>query len=140
MSSLLTFGDARTVLGALAFLVVFVIADLIFLGVIARSFYRAQLGPLLREKFHVPAAILFYLAYTFGVAFFVLAPSRASAWPVTTALINGAALGFTAYATYNLTNMATLKGWPKAMTVLDMLWGTVATALVAALVTMLVLR
>lgn len=123
----------------LGFIIPFVLADLLFLGVLAKKFYRQQLGGLLLERFNVGAALLFYAAYLFGVSVFVLFPALSTDKSgIIGAIWRGAALGFTAYATYNLTNLATLKGWPRLLTVVDIAWGTVATASCAAFAVWLV--
>jgi uncharacterized membrane protein len=84
----------------------------------------------LAEHPNLPAAILFYVLYIAGVLIFAVAPAlRGGGW--TTALLLGAALGFFAYMTYDLTNMATLKVWPVSLAVMDIAWGTLLTSLAA---------
>ena len=110
----------------------FLIIDLLWLGVVARRFYAAQLGPLMRTPINWAAAGGFYLAYVAGVVFFAVAPAlAASSW--TTAAINGALLGLLAYGTYDMTNLATLKGWPLPMSLVDMVWGAVLTSACATI-------
>ena len=108
----------------------FVIVDLIWLAVVAKSFYRAQLQPLIADKFHLPAAGLFYALNPLGLAIFAVWPAmRANAW--SEALTQGALFGFFAYMTYDLTNLATLRNWPLRLTVVDIAWGTLISGLAA---------
>lgn len=112
--------------------------DAVWLTFAADRLYRPNIGPLMLDKFSVPPAALFYLVYIAGILFFAIAPALASGrW--TTALGRGAALGFLAYATYDLTNQATLKGWSSTVTVADLCWGTFVTG-AAASIGFLVLR
>ena len=111
----------------LAALVVLAILDFAWLGLIARDFYVSRLGPLMREQPLWMAAILFYLVHaaaiaTFAVPLALIQPS----WGL--AILYGAALGFCAYAAYDLTNLATLRGWSVTLTVVDLAWGTFVTA------------
>ncbi len=103
--------------------------DGLWLGLVARNFYRQQLGALMAARPNWVAAGLFYLLFAVGVTYFVVDPAIADDQP-TRALWRGALLGLVAYATYDLTNHATIKGWPMMVTVVDMLWGTVMTAVV----------
>lgn len=108
----------------------FLVVDLVWLGLIARSFYREQLGALMLEQINVPAAILFYALYVVGIVIFAVSPAlQAHSWR--TAILFGALFGFFAYATYDLTNLATLRGWPIALVVVDIAWGTFLTAVSA---------
>ena len=84
---------------------------MLWLGVVARGFYRRQLGGLLADQVNWAAAIVFYLLYIAGIVFFVTLPA-ARAGSLARALATGAFFGLVAYATYDLTNLATLKGWP----------------------------
>jgi uncharacterized membrane protein len=114
-----------------ATLMAFVVVDLVWLGVVAKRFYQAQLDGLLAEKYNFGAAALFYLAYPLGVLFFAVVPAFASgSW--LEAAVWGGFLGLFAYGTYDLTNLATLRNWPLRLTVIDVLWGTVLTAFAAA--------
>ncbi|NOT71979.1 MAG: DUF2177 family protein [Hyphomicrobium sp.] len=113
-----------------ATLAVFVLVDLIWLGFVAKDFYRASIGHLMGNGFNLPAAFAFYFIYTAGVLFFAVYPAAdAGSW--TRAAFLGAAFGFFAYATYDLTNMATLKDWPLGITLADMAWGSVLTGIAA---------
>jgi uncharacterized membrane protein len=114
----------------LATVPVFFVIDLVWLGVIARDFYRSQLGSLMADQIVWPVAILFYLLFIAGLIIFAVAPAlEARDW--TRALVLGAGFGFFAYATYDLTNLATLRDWPATLTVIDIGWGTVLGGTVA---------
>ena len=112
-------------------LLVFVTLDLIWLGAVAKLFYRTQLAGLIAVKFNLWAALAFYLVYPLGVVLFAVVPAVSSG-SSTDAAVWGALFGFFAYATYDLTNLATLRDWPVRLTVVDLAWGTVLTALAAA--------
>jgi uncharacterized membrane protein len=106
--------------------------DLVWLSVVARDFYRQHLGHLLSAQVNWGAAILFYLLFIVGIVFFAVRPAL-EAGRATRALLNGALFGLCAYATYDLTNQATMKDWPLIVTVVDLAWGVVLTAAVACL-------
>jgi len=110
---------------------VFFIIDMLWLGFVARSFYQTRLGHLLGDV-NWPAAIIFYLVFLVGLTIFAIYPG-ATVGKVTTALVWGALFGFFTYATYDLTNLATLKDWPLSVVVVDIVWGTVLGASVAGL-------
>lgn len=104
------------------------VLDGLWLGVVAKSFYRDELGGLMRERTNVVAAVLFYVLYIAGVVVLVVRPYDG----VGTAALVGAALGLLAYGTYDLTNMATIDGFTWRVTVVDLMWGAVLTAAVSA--------
>ncbi|MDQ0346606.1 DUF2177 family protein [Ancylobacter vacuolatus] len=107
---------------------VFLALDALWLGFMANRVYRPLIGDLMAEQPNWPPAVLFYLLYVTGVVVFAVQPALASGrW--TTALMLGAFLGLIAYGTYDLTNHATLRNWPAAMTAIDLAWGTFATAM-----------
>ncbi len=109
---------------------VFMAVDMVWLGAIAKGFYRAQLGPLLRPDVNWTAAIIFYLLYITGLVLFVIGPSiEKGSWIY--ALGFGALFGLISYATYDLTNLATLKDWPLVITLVDLAWGAVLGAMVS---------
>jgi uncharacterized membrane protein len=111
---------------------VFFAIDMLWLGVVAKNFYREQIGSLLKTDVNWSAAILFYLVFIAGIVFFVLSPALEKAsWRH--ALFAGAAFGFITYATYDLTNLATMKDWPVLVTVVDLAWGTVLSASVSVI-------
>jgi uncharacterized membrane protein len=104
--------------------------DAIWLSLAANTLYRPLLGDIMAPGFRPAPAILFYLLYVVGIVAFAVNPALASGrW--TNALISGAMLGFFCYATYDLTNQATLKTWSSIVTIVDMAWGTVLTACAA---------
>ena len=110
-------------------LLVFLVMDAIWLGLIAQPFYQAQIGFLLAKKANWAAAGVFYLLYVAGLVFFVVEPAlRTRATPGRAAL-RGAFFGLVAYATYDLTNLATVDRWPIVVTAVDMAWGTALGAL-----------
>ena len=111
--------------------IAFGVLDALWLGNAVPRVYRPMIGELLSDKINVGAAVAFYLIYISGVVFFSVSPAL-QAGSLTTALVNGAALGFLAFATYNLTNQSTLTVWPLRMTIIDMTWGTFATAVASA--------
>lgn len=114
------------------------VLDFVWLGFIAKKLYYGEIGKLLLEKPYMPAAIAFYVIYVIGIVVFVINPALEKQ-SLTHALGYGAILGFLAYATYDLTNWATLKGWSPKIVVIDMLWGAFLTAIVAG-ITYLVVR
>jgi uncharacterized membrane protein len=105
-----------------------VLLDLAWLGLVARGFYDAQMGGLMRPKAHVGAAALFYVLYVAAVMRHAVLPAAGSA----SAARRGAELGFLVYAAYELTNWAVLEGWPPALVPVDLAWGVVLTAVVSA--------
>ena len=116
---------------AIAFPIMLVL-DLLWIGVIGAGFYRSQLGSMLRPDVVWPAALAFYVIYAFAVAFFVLMPSVAMKASLLRVFLVGAFLGLAAYAAYDFTNLATVTGWPLPLTFVDLLWGTLATAVTSA--------
>jgi len=113
-------------------LVAFLFIDFIWLKYIALDFYRAQIGHLMTDKPNLGIALLFYLFYIVGVIILAVNPAlEKGQW--TTAVIYGGLLGFVAYGTYDITNLATLRDWPPIVAVVDIIWGTVLTASVAVI-------
>ena len=111
--------------------VVMITIDLIWLGVIAKPLYRDGIGHLMSESPNIPAALLFYLMFPCGLIIFAVVTNAGSPeWTKT--LVAGALFGLFTYATYDLTNLATLKGWPIGLAALDMAWGTLVSAVSAA--------
>jgi uncharacterized membrane protein len=111
---------------------VFFVIDMLWLGVIAKGFYREKLSAFLSPTVNWPAAIIFYLLFIFGIIFFAVMPGREKDSLLITAMY-GALFGFFTYATYDLTNLATLKNWPLSVVVVDILWGMVLCAIVASI-------
>jgi len=111
--------------------VVMLALDMLWLGVVAKSAYQSGIGHLMAAQANVVAAGLFYLVYALGLSIFVLAPQADTpAWSTT--VVKGALFGFFAYATYDLSNLATLRAWPVSLTLLDLAWGTTLSAACAA--------
>jgi uncharacterized membrane protein len=110
--------------------VVFFAVDLLWLGLIAKDLYQKYLGDLLAEKVNWTAAIIFYLLFIIGISIFAIYPAVQKD-SVGHAILMGALFGFFTYATYDLTNLATLKGWPMGIVFIDITWGTILTAIVS---------
>lgn len=109
---------------------VFFALDLLWLGLVARNFYRQQIGWLLAEKTNWVAGATFYLLFVAGIVFFVVGPAlEKESWRH--ALFAGAAFGLVTYAAYDLTNQALTRDWPWLVTVVDLAWGTTLVALVS---------
>jgi uncharacterized membrane protein len=107
---------------------IFLAIDLAWIVVIARGFYKRQLGSLLADDVNWAAAIAFYLLFIVGIVVFALDPAK-NAWQ---ALGLGALFGLVSYATYDLTNLATTRGWPATLTAVDLAWGTTLSGSVSA--------
>jgi uncharacterized membrane protein len=122
----------QTILLYLITLAIFFALDMVWLTVVAKAFYRKRLGYLMAPKVVWPAAVLFYLLFIAGLVVFAVRPGLAAGAPIK-ALLLGAFLGLVAYATYDLTNQATVKDWPALVTVIDLVWGTTLGGLVAGL-------
>ncbi len=114
----------------LAAFVLFLIIDLIWLGAVARNLYRDQLGHLLAPQVNWTAAIVFYALFVGGLVYFAIWPGL-QAESARRALLNGALYGLLTYATYELTNLATLHRWPLAIVPVDILWGAALGASVS---------
>lgn len=110
--------------------VIFFSLDLLWLSFAAKRFYFDRLGPLLLDKPLIGPAVAFYALYVTGIVYFAVAPAMKSG-SAATALINGALFGFFAYATYDLSNYATLKNWSLTVSLVDIVWGTALTGLSA---------
>jgi len=109
---------------------VFFAIDIVWLGVIAKDLYREYLGSFLSENVNWTAAIIFYLLYIVGISIFAIYPA-VNKDSLVNAIILGGLFGFFCYATYDLTNLATLKDWPLKIVFIDIIWGTVLTASVS---------
>lgn len=108
----------------------FLALDALWLGVVAQKLYQREFGSMLLEKPNMGAAAAFYSLYLFGVVFFAVKPAlEGGGWM--RALLQGALFGLVAYATYDLTNLATLKGFPVRVVAPDLIWGMVVTAVAA---------
>jgi uncharacterized membrane protein len=122
----------------LAALVALAILDGLWLGVVSREFYKARLGQFLLDEPLWSVAVLFYLIHAAGIAVFAVPPAMAAGTWIS-AVLYGALFGFCVYAAYDITNLATLRGWPMAVSLVDLAWGAVATA-ASTLTAFLVLR
>lgn len=129
----------KLIIAYFATMVIFFAIDFIWLGTVAKSFYQGQIGPLLLDHFRVGVAVGFYVVYLAGVIFFAVNPAL-KAQSVSTALLYGALFGFFCYATYDFTNLATLKGYTVTVALVDLVWGTILTGTSAALGTWLTLK
>jgi uncharacterized membrane protein len=114
--------------GYLAALATLAVLDALWLGIVSRDFYKARLGQLLLDQPNWPVAILFYLIHAVGIVVFPV--PLAASW--LSAVLYGALFGFVVYAAYDITNLATLRGWPMAVSVVDLAWGVVDLAWGAA--------
>jgi uncharacterized membrane protein len=111
-------------------LAVLIVLDALWLGLVGGRVFRSVLGGMLLDSPRWGAAALFYLFYALGVVVFAVQPGlRSKSW--WTALVYGALIGFLAYMTYELTNLATVKAWTNELAAIDIAWGTVLTALAA---------
>ena len=111
---------------------VFFAVDLVWLIFVARSFYQKQIGFLMKPDINWSAAIIFYLLFIAGLVTFVISPAvDKHSW--VHAILFGALFGLITYATYDLTNLATIKGWPLLVTVVDLTWGSVLAASISVI-------
>ncbi|MGM0529701.1 MAG: DUF2177 family protein [Bacteroidota bacterium] len=110
--------------------IVFLAIDMVWLGLIARNLYRKYLGDFLSDKVNWTAAFIFYLLFVIGISIFAIYPA-VNKDSVSSAILLGALFGFFTYATYDLTNLATLKGWPLPIVFIDILWGAMLSAIVS---------
>jgi uncharacterized membrane protein len=106
--------------------------DMVWLGLVAQKFYSSQIGFLMKTNINWIAAITFYLLFIAGLCLFVIFPAFEKK-SIMQALLMGGLFGLITYATYDLTNLATLKDWPLTVTIVDMIWGTTLGASVSAL-------
>lgn len=120
----------------------FLSLDALWLGLVVPRLYQPEIGPLLLAQPKLLPAALFYLGYVFGVVAFAVLPAQAGAVSMrrSGALWRGALLGVIAYGTYDMTNLATLAGWSTLVSVVDIAWGGIATAVAAALATLATAR
>jgi len=111
---------------------VFFAIDMVWLGLVANNFYKKHIGFLMTSEVNWVAALIFYLLFIAGLVIFVITPAlEKNSLP--TALLLGALFGLMTYATYDLTNLATIKHWPVLVTVVDLLWGMTLSASVSAI-------
>ena len=106
------------------------VIDFFWLGFVAKKLYYDEIGKLLLDKPNMLPAVLFYIIYVVGIVVFVVNPAlKENSWLMAAGM--GAFFGFVAYATYDLTNLATLKGFSSKVVVIDLIWGAALTAVVA---------
>lgn len=118
---------------------IFLGIDMIWLTIISKNFYAKQLGYLMTKNPNLLAALIFYLIFIAGLIVFVITPALDKRlW--TQALLMGAFFGLVTYATYDLTNLATIKDWPLIITVIDLFWGMTVSATVSVITYFLALR
>jgi uncharacterized membrane protein len=111
---------------------VFFIIDMVWLVFVAKNFYQKQIGFLMKPDINWLAAIVFYLLFIAGLVTFVISPAvEKESW--VHALLFGALFGLITYATYDLTNLATIKDWPLLVTIVDLIWGTVLAASISVI-------
>jgi len=111
---------------------VFFAIDMAWLGLVAKDFYRGQIGSLMKSDVNWTAAIIFYFIFIFGLVTFVIAPAvEKGSWAH--AFLFGALFGLVCYATYDLTNLAIAKDWPLLVTIVDLVWGAVLAASVSTI-------
>jgi uncharacterized membrane protein len=111
---------------------VFFVIDMVWLVLVAKNFYQKQIGFLMKPEVNWLAAIIFYLLFIAGLVTFVISPAvEKQSW--VHALIFGSLFGLITYATYDLTNLATLKDWPLVVTIVDLIWGTVLAASISVI-------
>jgi len=119
-----------------AIILVMLAIDIVWLGFIAKAFYRDSIGHLMADPPNLVAGGVFYLLYPIGVLLFAVAPltssTAAGLMPWSKTILAGALFGFFCYATYDLTNLATLRGWPLRVVLVDIAFGTALTAVAAA--------
>jgi uncharacterized membrane protein len=120
-----------SVVGYLVATVTFFAVDMVWLGTMASRFYRPILGDIAISGVNFPPALVFYALYPVGLVIFAIHPALKSG-SLTTAVVYGALFGFFTYATYDLTNHATLRNWTLPLTVVDVAWGTILGAITAA--------
>lgn len=111
---------------------VFLVIDMVWLGLVAKGFYSKQIGFLMKTNINWTAAIVFYLVFIVGLVIFVVTPAiDKKSW--LQALLLGSLFGLITYATYDLTNLATIKDWPLLVTFVDLVWGTILAASVSVI-------
>ncbi|UYH55706.1 DUF2177 family protein [Qipengyuania sp. SS22] len=121
------------IVAVIAVALVFGALDAVWLSWAGPNFYRPKLGDLLADSFRMTPALVFYAAYVAAVAWFAVRPGLANG--IASAAFNGALLGAICYATYDLTNQATLRNWSTTVTIADIIWGAFATAVAASAAT-----
>lgn len=109
---------------------VFLAVDAVWLATMSSRFYQPRLGAFMAERPNLAVALVFYVVYVAGVLVLAVMPG-VDAGSVGKTALYGALLGLVAYGTYDITNLSTLRDWPVIVTVVDLIWGTALTAIVA---------
>ncbi len=117
-------------------LIIFLAIDFLWLGFIAKNFYRENLSYHLADQFKLIPGLVFYLIYIFGLVFFSIYPGFLAS-DLLKALYQGALFGLVCYATYDLTNYATLKVWPVKVVIIDLAWGLAISSVTSFFVTLI---
>ena len=112
--------------------ITFLAIDGVWLMFIAKDFYAKHLGFLMTKTPNLTAALIFYLIYIFTMVVLIISPALQKG-SLVTAILTGALFGLCAYATYDLTNLATIKDWPLLITIVDLIWGTFVSGAVAGI-------
>ena len=120
-------------LSALVFFIVITLIDAVWLYFTVAKFYKAHLSHLWRSELSYYPAIIFYILYALGVAVVIVAPSIEHSYSYIRVALMGGFFGMAAYSAYNLTNYATMNGWPIIVVIVDTTWGTLVTALSAVI-------
>jgi uncharacterized membrane protein len=125
-------GVVKSILASMATGVIFFLIDLVWLGIMTPRLYKPQLSAYMADKFNLLPAVIFYILFTIGLMLLVVFPAveRGS---LLRAVLLGGLLGLVAYATYDLTNLSSIKNWPLIISVVDIAWGTVLSAISATL-------
>ena len=139
---------AKIVMASVVTALVFGLLDAVWLRFAGPLLYRPALGELLADKFRLAPAITFYVIFIAGLTYFAVLPGMLSNGVtgstnfagVPLAVLHGALLGLLCYATYDLTNQATMKVWPSHITLIDIAWGAVASGFAAGVATFVVTR
>jgi uncharacterized membrane protein len=111
---------------------IFFAIDFFWLAFVARKFYQAQIGFLMKTNINWPAALIFYLLFIIGLVLFAISPAIEKK-SLITAIIMGGLFGFFTYATYDLSNLATLKNWPLMVSVVDIIWGVILASSISTI-------
>lgn len=123
----------RTILIIFASALIFIALDLFWLSMSVSQFYKLKIGHLMAEKPNWLAAAVFYVFFISGMVYFVITPNLAIA-SIYKIILDGALFGAVCYATYDLTNHATLKDWPAVISIVDIAWGSIATSITSTAV------
>jgi uncharacterized membrane protein len=107
--------------------------DLVWLSLTMKPFYQKYIGHLLAEAPSILPAVIFYLIFIFGLTFLIINPALTGNFSYLKLFLYGALFGLVAYATYDLTNQATMKNWPVIVTIVDLIWGSLLTGTVAVI-------